>query len=42
MTNFNEIFGENTTYDNLKSHKKQGFNLSLEHTFLEKPYGEGG
>ena len=30
------------TYDNIKGHKKpQGFNLSLENTFLEKPQGSG-
>ena len=28
------------TYDNFKSHKKQGFTLSLEDTFMEKPKGE--
>ena len=27
------------TYDNIKSHKKQGFTLSLEDTFLEKQQG---
>ena len=27
------------TYDNIKNHKKQGFTLSLEDTFLEKPEG---
>ena len=26
-------------YDNIKSHKKQGFTLSLENTVLEKPHG---
>ena len=25
------------SYDNIKSHKKQSFNLSLENTVLEKP-----
>ena len=29
-------------YDNFKSHKKQGFMLSLENTFLETPRGSGG
>ena len=28
------------TYDNIKSHKKQGFTLYLEDTFFEKPQGE--
>ena len=28
------------TYDNFKSHKKQGFTLSLEDTFMEKPKWE--
>ena len=39
--NFNEVFRKDVTYDNIKSHKKQGFALSLENTFLEKPQGEG-
>ena len=30
------------TYDNIKSHKKQGFNLFLEEMFLEIPGGGGG
>ena len=31
------------TYDNIKSHKKQGFSLFLEEMFLEIPRGvEGG
>ena len=38
--NLNEIFGKDVTYDNIKSlKKKQGFTLSLEDTFLEKPQG---
>ena len=37
--NFNETFRKDVTYDNIKSHKKPGFNLSLEDTFLEKPQG---
>ena len=28
-------------YDNFKSHKKQGFMLFLENTFLETPRGSG-
>ena len=38
----NEIFRKDVTYDNIKSHKKQGFTLSSEDTFLEKPQGGGG
>ena len=34
---FNEIFRKHVTYDNIKSHKKQGFTLSLEDAFLGKP-----
>ena len=30
------------TYDNIKSHKKPGFHLSLEDTLSKKPWGEGG
>ena len=34
LSNFNEIFLKDVTYDNIKSHKKkQGFILSLEDTF---------
>ena len=39
--NFNKIFRKDVAYDNIKSHKKQGFALSLENTFLEKSQGEG-
>ena len=39
MRNFNENFGKNITYDNIKSHKKQGFTLSLEDRFLTCPIG---
>ena len=28
------------TYDNIKGHKKQDFNLYLEDIFLEKPQGD--
>ena len=38
MRNSNEIFRENMTY-NIESHKIQGFTLSLENVFLEKPQG---
>ena len=41
MKNFNENFGKYRTYDNIKSHKKQGFTLFLEDTSFEKPQ-EGG
>ena len=30
------------TYDNIKSHKKQGFSLFLEEMFLEIPRGLDG
>ena len=32
-------FGKDVTYDNIKSHKNQGFTFSLEDTFLDKPLG---
>ena len=35
--NFNETFGKDVTYDNIKSHKK-----AVEDTLLEKPQGGGG
>ena len=38
MMNFNEIFRENVTYDNIKN---QGFTLSLQKTISEKPQGRG-
>ena len=38
---FNEIFRKDVLWDNNKSHKKQGFTLSLEETFFEKPQGVG-
>ena len=41
LRNANEIFRKNVAYDNIKSHKKPGFPLSLENTFLEKPQGGG-
>ena len=34
-----EVFRKDKTYDNIKSHTKQGFTLSLEDTFLEKLEG---
>ena len=44
MRSINKIFMKHVAYDNmlmitLKFTKKQGFNLSLENTFLEKPQG---
>ena len=33
-------FWKDVTFDNVKSH--QGFTLSLEDTFFEKPQGRGG
>ena len=36
LRNFNEIFRKDVTYNNIKSHKNEGFTLSLEDTFLEK------
>ena len=39
LKNFNEIFREDVTYDNIKSHKKQGFIFSLRDTVLGKPQG---
>ena len=40
LSNFNEIFRKDVIYNNIKSQvtKKQGFTLSSEHTFLEKPH----
>ena len=37
LRNLNEIFRKDVPYDNTKSHKKPGFILSLEDTFLKKP-----
>ena len=36
LRNFSEIFRKDKTYNNIKSHTKQGFTLSLEDEFLEK------
>ena len=41
LEKFYEIFRKDVTYDNVKSHKNQGFTLSLEDTFLKKAQ-EGG
>ena len=40
--NFNDIFKKNVPCDNIKSHQKRGYTLSLETTILEKPQGGGG
>ena len=40
MRNVNEIFRKDSSYDNIKGHKKQGFTLCSEDTFLEKPQVE--
>ena len=34
-----EFSEKDVTYDNIKSHKKQRFTISLEDIFLEKPQG---
>ena len=39
LEEFYEIFRKDVTYDNIKSHKNQGFTLSF--TFLKKPQGGG-
>ena len=40
MRNLNEIFRKNLTYENVKSQKKmQGFTISSEDPFSEKPQG---
>ena len=36
MRNFNEVFRKDVTYDNIKSHKKQGFPFSLKKFISEK------
>ena len=41
LEKFYEVFRKDVTYDNIKSHKNQGFTLSLEDTFLKKAQ-EGG
>ena len=40
--NLNDIFKKNVPCDNIKSHQKRGYTLSLETTILEKPQGGGG
>ena len=39
LRNLNEIFWKDVTFDKIKSHKKQGFTISLEDTFFEKSLG---
>ena len=34
-----KFFRKDVTYDTIKSHKKQGYAVSLEDTLLEKPHG---
>ena len=36
MRNFNVVFRKDVTYDNIKSHKKQGFPFSLKKYISEK------
>ena len=36
VRNFSDVFGENVAYDNIKSHKKQGFTLSPEKNIFGK------
>ena len=42
LRSFNEIFRKDVAYANIIIHKKPGFTLSLEDTFLKKPQGGGG
>ena len=42
LRTLNEFFRKNVSYDNFKSHKKQGLTPSLESTVLEKPKIWGG
>ena len=39
LRNFNKILRKDGTYDDIKSHKKPGFTLSLEDLFFEKRQG---
>ena len=41
LRNFNEIFRKDVTHDNIKSHKKQGYTLSLEDEFFKISQGCG-
>lgn len=40
LWDFNEIFRQNMTFNNIKIHKKAG--LQSQFSILEKPPGEGG
>ena len=41
MSNFNEIFSEDVTYDNIKSHKERGFHpLFRRHTAKNHRWGQ--
>ena len=42
LRNFNEIFRKDVTHDNIKSHKKQGYTLSLEDEFFKISQRCGG
>ena len=48
MRNLNEIFGKDVTYDNIKSHKKEGFHPFFRRDIFgkttggERGGGEGG
>ena len=42
MRNFNEIFRKDMTYDNIKSHKKPGFNPLCRRYIFRKAAGGGG
>ena len=42
LRSFNEIFRKDVTHDNIKSHKKQGYTLSLEDEFFKKSQRCGG
>ena len=41
MRNFNDIFNKHVSYNNIKSHKNQGFYSRSKKTVLEKPQGGG-
>ena len=41
LSNFNEIFSKDATYDNIKSHKKPGLYSLCRRCTLEKPQAGG-
>lgn len=41
MRTFNETFQKNVAFGIIKSHKKQGFTVTLKKAFLEKRHGMG-